>query len=162
MGLFENATHFSHTLRCVCFTVGGREGGGNAKLTEFQVLTISEHNWILLLITHQRMPNIGWLILWGTYCALCQANFSLFTTSQVWKQHTVLCVVSVREMLQGEMASSKTEIKLHWGHCYLTFKLLTIKTKSKFMFYNLTTLGYIFRKRLQSKVVDFCIPSFTL
>lgn len=156
MGLFENATQFSHTLRSL--TVGGREGGSNAKLTEFQVLTISEHNWILLLITHQRMPNIGWLILWGTYCALCQANFSLFTTSQVWKQHTVLCVVSVREMLQGETASSKTEIKLHRGHCYLTFKLL----KSKFMFYNLTTLGYIFRKRLQSKVVDFCIPSFTL
>lgn len=44
MGLFENATQFSHTLHCVFLNAQGKERGANAKLTEFYTLTIFEHN----------------------------------------------------------------------------------------------------------------------
>lgn len=75
MGLFENATQFSHALHCVCLTAGDKKRGTNANLTEFYSLTISGHKWILLLITHQRRADISWIILWGTCSAPRQASF---------------------------------------------------------------------------------------
>lgn len=43
MGLFENATQFSHALHCACLSAGDKKRGANANLTEFYSLTISEY-----------------------------------------------------------------------------------------------------------------------
>lgn len=98
MGLLENASQLSHVL--ICLSTGDKERGANVKLTEFYTQltpTVSEHNWILFLISRQRLASISWTILWRTGCSL-SSQFSLFNTSHIWKQHAVsMCVLCPRD-----------------------------------------------------------------